>query len=275
LSLSGDWAAPFVGINGEYRIIDRLEINVTRRFRLMNIAVIGLIVVLALAACDSASPASVESTPTPVSSAPATATPDTGSDVLDPAATQESAVASESTPTAETAIAGESTPTTESAVASESTPTTESAVDGESTATPDSATGGVAQAAGCVKLNLNDTTEEALMATIPNFSSRMVREFFEYRPYASIQQFRREIGKYVDDAQVAEYEKYVYVPVDPNNSDAATLMQLPGVDETVAAALIQARPYASTDAFLQSLAQQVSEQQLAEANCYLVTATNS
>lgn len=37
----------------------------------------------------------------------------------------------------------------------------------------------------------------------------MVRKFEEYRPYVSIQQFRREIGKYVDEAMVAAYEQYV------------------------------------------------------------------
>ena len=47
----------------------------------------------------------------------------------------------------------------------------------------------------------------------------------EYRPYVSIRHFRREIGKYVSDEQVAAYEQYVYVPVDPNSADAETLMQ--------------------------------------------------
>lgn len=125
--------------------------------------------------------------------------------------------------------------------------------------------------ASCAKLNLNELTEAQLMATIPNFSSRMVREFFEYRPYVSIQEFRKEIGKYVDAGQVAEYEKYVYVPVNANSSDAATLMQLPGVDNTVAEALIAARPYASNDVFLQALAAKVSAEQLAQAKCYLAT----
>ena len=49
-------------------------------------------------------------------------------------------------------------------------------------------------------------TREQLLETIPDFGNRMVREFFEYQPYVSIQQFRREIGKYVDDEQVASYE---------------------------------------------------------------------
>lgn len=123
--------------------------------------------------------------------------------------------------------------------------------------------------ATCAKLNLNTVTETDLTSTIPDFASRMVREFFEYRPYVSIQQFRREIGKYVDDAQVAEYEQYVFVPVDPNESDADTLMQIPGIDETLASTLIANRPYASRQAFVDALSQSLSAEQLAQATCYL------
>lgn len=135
----------------------------------------------------------------------------------------------------------------------------------DSTAAPESG----AQLTACVRLDLNEVTEDALMSTIPNFSSRMVREFMEYRPYASIRQFRREIGKYVDASQVAEYEKYVYVPVMVNDSDAETLMQLPGVEAAVAAELMKSRPYASNEAFLAALGEYVSAQQITEAGCYL------
>jgi hypothetical protein len=38
---------------------------------------------------------------------------------------------------------------------------------------------------------------------------RMLREFKEYRPYANIEQFRKEIGKYVDKKEVARLERYV------------------------------------------------------------------
>jgi len=87
----------------------------------------------------------------------------------------------------------------------------------------------------------------------------MVREFMEYRPYVSVQQFRREIGKYVSAEQVAEYEKYVFVPVDVNASDAETLKQLPDVDDTIAAELIAARPYNSNDSFVAKLATYVPD----------------
>ncbi|HZQ08947.1 MAG TPA: helix-hairpin-helix domain-containing protein [Anaerolineae bacterium] len=99
----------------------------------------------------------------------------------------------------------------------------------------------------------------------------MVREFQEYRPYTSILQFRREIGKYVDAQTVAEYEKYVYVPIDVNAADAETLQQIPGLDANEAAALIAARPFASHDAFLKALSQYISADELALAQTYLVS----
>jgi DNA uptake protein ComE-like DNA-binding protein len=104
------------------------------------------------------------------------------------------------------------------------------------------ATAPAVTAQAAAKLNLNEVTEDQLLNTIPNFSNRMVREFMEYRPYISIQQFRKEIGKYVSAEQVAAYEQYVYVPIDVDQADAATLQQLPGVDATIEGQLIAGRP---------------------------------
>jgi len=120
------------------------------------------------------------------------------------------------------------------------------------------------------KLNLNTATPEEFLS-IPGVGDRMVREFLEYRPYVSIQQFRREIGKYVSEEQVAAYEQYVYVPVDPNQADAETLQQLPGVDATIAADLIAARPYDSAEAFLARLTEYLPAEQVAAAQAYLAT----
>lgn len=121
------------------------------------------------------------------------------------------------------------------------------------------------------KLNINTATQPQLLAAIPNLGNRMVREFEEYRPYRSIQQFRREIGKYVSQDQVAEYEKYIFVPINPNEADVQTLQQIPGLDATEAQALISGRPYASADAFLSKLADKVSPAELQVAKTYLAT----
>lgn len=119
------------------------------------------------------------------------------------------------------------------------------------------------------KLNVNTASKADLLSTIPGMGDRMVHEFEEYRPYRSIQQFRREIGKYVDAAQVAEYEKYIYVPVSVNESDAATLQQIPGLDQTEANAIVAGRPYASREAFLTKLAEYVSAAELEVAKTYV------
>lgn len=161
------------------------------------------------------------------------------------------------------------TPTSPAAVSSSATnaPSSGAVATSEATAAP---TGG-SQAATCARLNLNTLTQEQLTATIPNFPERMVREFFEYRPYVSIQQFRREIGKYVDAATVSGYEKYVFVPVDPNQADADTLKQIPGVTDAIATTLTSGRPYATTADFLHKLASLISADQFAEAACLVAT----
>jgi DNA uptake protein ComE-like DNA-binding protein len=148
--------------------------------------------------------------------------------------------------------------------ACDSTATATPAASSNSAATPVAVTASAGR-----KLNLNTVTADELLSTIPGFGNRMVREFQEYRPYVSILQFRKEIGKYVDAAQVAEYEKYVYVPIEVNESDAATLQQIPGLTESQANDLIAARPFASNEAFTAKLAEYVSAEAVAVAQTYL------
>jgi len=59
-----------------------------------------------------------------------------------------------------------------------------------------------------VPLNLNSASDDDLNS-IPGMSRRMLREFKEYRPYKNIEQFRKEIGKYVDAKEVARFERFV------------------------------------------------------------------
>lgn len=59
-----------------------------------------------------------------------------------------------------------------------------------------------------VPINLNGARRSDILL-IPGVGGRMAHEFEEYRPYSNIEQFRREIGKYVDEAEVARLEQYV------------------------------------------------------------------
>ena len=63
-----------------------------------------------------------------------------------------------------------------------------------------------------VPINLNTATDEQILL-IPGVGNRMLREFKEYRPYTALAQFHREIGKYVDNTELARLEQYVFVPV--------------------------------------------------------------
>ena len=73
-----------------------------------------------------------------------------------------------------------------------------------SASTTSSSTGAI------TKIDLNTATDAQILA-IPGMGPRMLREFKEYRPYTSMDQFRREIGKYVDKAELARLEQYVYI----------------------------------------------------------------
>jgi DNA uptake protein ComE-like DNA-binding protein len=59
-----------------------------------------------------------------------------------------------------------------------------------------------------VPLNLNIASRDDILL-IPGLGSKMAHEFEEYRPYSDMEQFRREMGKYVDAAEVARLEQYV------------------------------------------------------------------
>ena len=61
-------------------------------------------------------------------------------------------------------------------------------------------------------VNLN-TASDAEIQRIPNLGARMLREFKEYRPYAGLPVFHREIDKYVDDGELARFEQYLLVPI--------------------------------------------------------------
>jgi len=61
-----------------------------------------------------------------------------------------------------------------------------------------------------IAIDLNSASDEDILS-IPGMGPRMLREFKEYRPYKTIEQFRKEIGKYVAPKEVARLERYVTI----------------------------------------------------------------
>jgi DNA uptake protein ComE-like DNA-binding protein len=62
-----------------------------------------------------------------------------------------------------------------------------------------------------IPVNLN-TASDADILSIPGAGPRMLREFKEYRPWKTMEQFAREIGKYVDAKEVKRLARYVAIP---------------------------------------------------------------
>ncbi len=64
-----------------------------------------------------------------------------------------------------------------------------------------------------IPIDLNTATPEQILM-IPGVGDRMLHEFEEYRPYESMEQFMREIGKYVDDGELTRLARYVTLASD-------------------------------------------------------------
>jgi DNA uptake protein ComE-like DNA-binding protein len=61
-----------------------------------------------------------------------------------------------------------------------------------------------------IPVNLNTATDEDMLS-IPGMGARMLREFKEYRPWKTKEQFEKEIGKYVGTRETARLWRYVVI----------------------------------------------------------------
>jgi DNA uptake protein ComE-like DNA-binding protein len=61
-----------------------------------------------------------------------------------------------------------------------------------------------------IPLNLNTASDEDLL-TVPGAGARMVKEFKEYRPWKTREQFDKEIGKYVGPKETARFWRYFVI----------------------------------------------------------------
>ena len=59
-----------------------------------------------------------------------------------------------------------------------------------------------------IPIELNEATDEEILS-IPGVGKKLLHEFKEYRPYKSLKQFRKEIGKYVNEMEIKRLERYV------------------------------------------------------------------
>jgi len=120
-----------------------------------------------------------------------------------------------------------------------------------------------------IPINLN-TASEAEILLVPGVGDRMAHEFEEYRPYRKLAQFRREIGKYVDEDEVARLEQYVFVPIDLNTASEEEILTIPGVGKRMAHEFEEYRPYKSMEQFRREIDKYVDEDEVARLERYVV-----
>ena len=97
----------------------------------------------------------------------------------------------------------------------------------------------------------------------------MKHEFEEYRPYTSIEQFQREIGKYVDDKEVARFEQYVFVPMDLNSAPSDAFRSIPGMSRKMVHEFEEYRPYTSMQQFRREIGKYVDDNEVARLERYV------
>ena len=117
-------------------------------------------------------------------------------------------------------------------------------------------------------VNLNAASEAEILL-IPGVGPRMAHEFEEYRPYRSLEQFRREIGKYVNEQEVARLEQYVFIPLNLNTAGDADLMTIPGLGNRMLHEFKEYRPYRTIEQFRREIGKYVNEKEVARLERYV------
>lgn len=119
-----------------------------------------------------------------------------------------------------------------------------------------------------VQINLN-TASDAEILLIPALGNRMLGEFKEYRPYRALAQFRREIGKYVDDKELARLEQYVFVPINLNTASDADILSIPGMGQRMLGEFKEYRPYKAMPQFRREIGKYVDDKEVARLERYV------
>lgn len=119
-----------------------------------------------------------------------------------------------------------------------------------------------------IQINLNTASKQEILL-IPGMGERMLHEFEEYRPYKGIAQFRREIGKYVDDKELARLEQYVFVPINLNTATDEDILSIPGMGKRMLHEFKEYRPYKSIEQFRREIGKYVNDREVARLERYV------
>jgi DNA uptake protein ComE-like DNA-binding protein len=120
-----------------------------------------------------------------------------------------------------------------------------------------------------IHVNLNVSPRDEILL-IPRAGNRMAREFDEYKPYnGGYAQFRREIGKYVNEQEVAHLEQYTFIPIDLNTATDSAILSIPGAGPRVLREFKEYRPYPNIEKFRREMGKYWNEKEVARLERYV------
>jgi len=113
-----------------------------------------------------------------------------------------------------------------------------------------------------VHVNLNTATAAEVLL-IPRIARRMAHEFEEYRPWVSMAQFDKEIGKYVDATEVNRLKQYVFIPLDLNTATDDAFKTIPNLPGNMVREFKEYRPWKTKAQFEKEIGKYVGPQETA------------
>jgi DNA uptake protein ComE-like DNA-binding protein len=120
-----------------------------------------------------------------------------------------------------------------------------------------------------VHVNLNTATGAEILL-IPRAGKRMVREFEEYRPWVNFGQFDKEIGKYVDQAEVNRLKQYVFIPLDLNTATDEQFKTIPNLPAKMIREFNEYRPWKTKAQFDKEIGKYVDAKEVARLWRFMV-----
>jgi DNA uptake protein ComE-like DNA-binding protein len=117
-------------------------------------------------------------------------------------------------------------------------------------------------------INLNTASRDEILL-IPGIGPKMAHEFEEYRPYRTLEQFRKEMGKYVNAQEVARLEQYVFIPMNLNTASDADLSTIPGLGSKMLHEFKEYRPYRTIEQFRREIGKYVNAKEVARLERYI------
>jgi radical SAM superfamily enzyme with C-terminal helix-hairpin-helix motif len=110
---------------------------------------------------------------------------------------------------------------------------------------------------------------EAELRLIPGIDGPTVADIVANRPYTSLAQLRRQLGKRADEREVTRLSGYLFVPIELNSASDDDILSIPGVGRRMLHEFKEYRPYRGLEQFRREIGKYVDRKELARLQRYV------